>query len=273
MKKPLTLITLLVLTLVSTPAHADQRSDDLHHALSRLEEGTALLEQHDPHSSAVLDEAAALLVDVIETHHMESPSVYHALGNAYMLSNDLGHAILAYRRGEQLDPSHIELRESLEFARNQVPISIEPSSSGRFWSIALAWRGLIDRNLLWMTFTLFFTAGWLALSTRLLGLAPRRANTLGTWLILLSVVPVTMLGSEWLRFQGSHDIVITASQVNARTGPNDEIYDLVFVDTLQAGVEATYIESRDGWSQIELANGSLCWVPELSIERVNSSMR
>ena len=269
MKQSITLITLLVLTLVSTPTHADQRSDDLHHALSRLEEGTGLLEQHDPQSSAVLDEAAALLVDVIENHHMESSNTFHALGNAYMLSDDLGNAILAYRRGEQLDPSHIELRESLEFARNQVPMSIEPSSTNRFWSIALAWRGLIARDLLWMTFALFFTAGWLALSTRLLGLTPRKASTLGTWLILLSVVPITMLGSEWFRFQGSHDIVITASQVNARSGPNDEIYDLVFVDTLQAGVEATYIESRDGWSQIELANGSRCWVPEQSIERVN----
>ena len=273
MKQSITIITLLVLTLVSIPAHADQRSDNLHHALSRLEEGTALLEQHNPQSSAVLDEASALITEVIEKHHMKSPSIYHALGNAYMLSDDLGNAILAYRRGEQLDPSHIELRESLEFARNQVPIHIEPSSTNQFWSIALAWRGLIARNLLWMTFALFFTAGWLTLSTRLLGFAHRRASTLGTWFILLSVVPITMLGSEWFRFQGSTDVVITASQVNARSGPNDEIYDLVFVDTLQAGVEATYIESRDGWSQIKLANGSRCWVPELSIERVNSSTR
>ena len=262
-------IALLILATCGADAWADQAKNDLERALDRLDEGTALLETHDPQSNAVLDEAAALLKGVIEKHGIHTPGIYHALGNAYMLNNDLGHAVLAYRKGEQLDPTDPRLRDSLEHARSLVPIRVEPDTTNKVWSALLLWRGYVPRSGLWYGFVALFTLGWFACSAGVLGLGSRRVRAAGVWLILGSLIPAGMLGSEWAWFQGSTSAVITAPHVIARSGPDDTIYDPVFADGLQPGVEALILETRDGWNRLALTDGSQCWVPAMSVEKVN----
>ncbi len=263
------LFVILALGVFQPIVRADQTRDDLQRALDRLDEGTALLEAHDPQSAPALDEAAAMLVDVIETHSIHTPGIYHALGNAYMLRNDLGHAVLAYRQGEQLDPTDPRLRDSLEHARSLVPIRVEPDTTNKVWSTLLLWRGYVPRTGLWYSFVTLFTLGWFAWSARVLGFGSRKLRTVGTWFIIGSVIPAGMLGSEWAWFQGSAAAVITDGHVIARSGPDDTIYDPVFADALQPGIEARILETRDGWNRLALADGSQCWVPATSVEKVN----
>jgi len=243
--------------------------DDLSFALSKLDKGIRELEQHAPQSSATLDEASALLETVIEKHQIKTPGVYHALGNAYMLNNHIGQAILSYRQGEQFDPTNLELRESLAHARSQVPIQIGSGTQTRIWSVLLYWRGYISRSTLWIAFLLLSTLGWVGCSASLLSFGSHTIRTVSIWLILGSLIPFAMLGMEQLRYQNSTEIVITSKNVIARSGPDDAIYDPVFSDTLQPGVEARIIESRDDWFQIELADSSQCWVSKKSVQRVN----
>jgi len=262
-------LILLVLLSFQSMAMANSAKDDLDAALSRLEEGTALLEEHDPRSNAILEESAAMIAQVIEEHEIRTPGIYHALGNAYMLSGDIGHAVLAYRKGEELDPTDTRLSESLAHARSLVTVSVKPDVSNRGWSSLLIWRGYIPRLALWVLFLSMFTIGWLACSARLVGFVSPRTRIAGIWLIAGSVIPVGMLGLEWARFDGSTSAVITDAHVIARSGPDDTIYDPVFTDAIKPGLEAMVLESRDGWNQLELADGSLCWVPEYSVEMVN----
>jgi len=260
------ILYMLMLSLAQGIAFAGDLQSDLEQALDRLEEGTRLLESHDERSDVVLDESAAMLLGVIEQYGVETPGIYHALGNANMLKGDLGHAVLAYRKGQQLDPTDPRLNDSLAFARAQVPLSIEPNTSSRIWSALLIWRGYIPRGVLWIGFVVLFTAGWLVQSARLLNLAPRRLGVLGVWSIVLSLVPGALLGIEWSRTAGSNHAVIVGSHVIARAGPDDAIYDPVYTDGLVPGIEVHVLESRDGWDRIELADGSESWVPETSIE-------
>jgi len=263
------ILTLAILSIFQATTLAQTRVDDLRNALSKLDEGTSLLVAHDPQSSPILAEAAAQLEHIIDKDYLKTPGIYHALGNAYMLNGDLGHAVLAYRRGEQLDPSSKELRDSLNHARSLVPISIKPNTQGRIMAMLLSWRGYIGRGTLWLVFITLFTGGWLGCAAGVLNLAPRGIRTLGIWCIAGSVIPIGLLGLEWAQGQGSSSAVITAKDVRAMSGPDDEIYDPVFANALQPGVEARVIETRDSWNRLELGDGTQCWVPLASVELVN----
>jgi tetratricopeptide (TPR) repeat protein len=260
---------ILLLSVLGSTAFGSELQTQLQAALDRLDEGISLLEQHDEQSAAALAEASAMLETVIETYQLETPGIYHALGNAYMLKGDLGHAVLAYRKGQQLDPTNLALKESLDFARSQVAVHVEPDFTNRVWSAFLIWRGYVPRAALWIGFIVLFTLGWLTMSARMLGLVSSRLCSVGIWAVLLSLVPAGLLGIEWARTQGSTSVIITGSHVIARTGPDDRIYDPVYTDGIESGVEARLLESRNGWDRIALADGSECWVPDSSIQRIN----
>jgi len=261
-------LVFFVLTLFNFAASADLAQDAVERALTRLDDSIVMLEQSDPQAGNALRESAALLFEVIEEYSIETPGLYQALGNANLLSGDLGHAVLAYRRGEQLDPTNLQLRDSLAHARSLVAVDVGENTQNRFWSILLSWRGYISRGILWGGFLVLSSLGWLVLSARALGFVSRSVRVAGIWMIAASLIPVSMLGSEWIQYQGSSNAVVV-DPVLARTGPDDAIYDPAFVDELQQGVEASIIESRDGWSMLELADGSECWVPQSSVELVN----
>jgi hypothetical protein len=261
-------LVFFVLSLFNFTVYADQTRDAVERALARLDDSIVMLEENEPQAGDALRESAALLSLSIEQYSLETPGLYHALGNANLLSGDIGHAVLAYRRGEQLDPTNMQLRDSLAHARSLVAIDVGENTSSRLWSILLSWRGYISRGLLWGGFLVLSSLGWLALSSRALGFVSRSVRVAGIWMIVVSLIPVTMLGSEWFHYQGSSDAVVI-DPVLARTGPDDAIYDPAFVDELQPGVEARISVSRDGWTKLELTDGSACWVPQSSVERVN----
>src|SRR5436305_9592193 len=50
---------------------------------------------------------------------IHNAKLYYNLGNTYFRLNDLGHAILHYRRGLRLDPGNRQLQANLSYARSQ----------------------------------------------------------------------------------------------------------------------------------------------------------
>ncbi len=263
------LLVLLAVGFSGSPASAGNVRTDLQTALDRLDEGTALLEQHDQRSDEVLGQAAAEFQQLIDHHALRTPGIYHALGNAYMLAGDTGRGVLAYRRGEQIDPNDPALHESLGFARSRVPVQVELNTPGRLWSWVMVWRGRVPRLLIWNSFIALFTLGWLALAARTLGAGSRGLAVAGVWMLCVSLLPLTMLGLEWARYQGGDGAVVVQEGTTARTGPDDSIYEPVFTDPLAPGVEARVLETRNDWARLALGDGTECWVPRSSIELVN----
>src|SRR5262249_58044506 len=50
---------------------------------------------------------------------IHNAKLYYNLGNAYFRLNDLGHAILHYRRGLRLEPGNRQLQANVRYARSQ----------------------------------------------------------------------------------------------------------------------------------------------------------
>lgn len=263
-------LALLILGLITHSLHAEGQDAQarIEQAIEQLDHGIELLDQHPEDARQQITTAAAMIERIIKSDHIENPKLYHALGNAYMLTNQRGYAILAYRRGWQLDPTDQILMSSLEHARSMVPVQTTPDSTSRYWRYALSWRSMVSRQALWITFVLCMNLGFVCCSLALWKHPRRRIMYAGVFLLIFSALPLGMLLSEWYFLHAHHEVVLTQDQTIARAGPDDRIYDPVFSDPLPAGVEGDLLDTRNGWSHIQLHNGPECWVPSATIEQV-----
>ena len=68
----------------------------------------------DPQAAQGLYEQAILKYEkIIEDGGIKNAGLYYNLANAYLLSDNLGRAILNYRRAEKLDPGDPDIQKNL----------------------------------------------------------------------------------------------------------------------------------------------------------------
>lgn len=271
MKSLYSIILSLLLCISVFPASARDIENEIGLAIDQLRSGIEQLEQGSLDGHRAIALAAAQIESIIQTDNIENPDLYHALGNAYMLNDQVGYAVLAYRRGWMIDPNHRALNDSLSYARSRVQIQVPPDFNSKAWDYALLWRPYVSRNILWLSFVLCFSFGWLMCIVSLHPRAKGKLKTLGAGLILAALLPFGMLASEWYHSSKYQAVVIVQSDTVPRSGPDDRIYDPVFAEPLVEGLEGKLLGFRDSWAHLELPDGSECWVPEHSIEMVNRS--
>jgi hypothetical protein len=202
---------------------------------------------------------AALHYERLRARGFGSAALFCNQGDAYFLAGDLPGSILAYRRGLQLAPDDQRLWSHLARARKEVthsgPIDIGRPVDLQVWlymppqmEMALA---LILYNGFWLT----LAGWWLTRRTWLLPAA--------VFLGVLSVVPFCRLAFEHQRRLDDTErplVVISRDQTELRCG-NGSAYPPRYPTALRRGVEARCVYQRNGWLQIELADGSLGWIP------------
>ncbi len=236
--------------------------------LALLDEGNVLAE-HDPAAAeSAYRKAAALLEDARTTHSLHNAELNRAIGNAYFKSDQLGYAVLAYRRALAIDPTNTQARDSLERARSLVEGKAIPSRGHRVLDWLLAWRGHAPRSLIWTSATALFIGAWMMVSLRIWR-SIRSITLVAGVLFVLSFVGFGSILLDTIQSGSNMHAVITASSATAYTGPSAEVFDPAFQAPLNAGVECIIIESREGWAQIQLASNALGWVPVGSITTVN----
>ena len=70
---------------------------------------------------------------------IHNPNLYVNLGNAALGAEQLGPAILAYRRALQLDPNHHRARQNLVYARTLLPDWVPRPEEGGWFDTFFAW--------------------------------------------------------------------------------------------------------------------------------------
>ena len=191
--------------------------------------------------------------------------LFYNLGNVYFLKNDLGRAILNYRRAELYLPFDKKLQDNMAFARSRRVDVIEEHEQKRVlktlffmhYDLPLVWR----EGMLLGCFVLFWTGliamrwlkgGWLR------------------WLTGLSFVAAVALGiSVWASYHAMRQqpAVIVAKEVDARKG-GSTVYEKSFEKPLHAGTEVTLTDDNGGWVEIRLGNGETGWLPKETVEIV-----
>jgi hypothetical protein len=185
------------------------------------------------------------------------------LGNAYLLADDLSHAILSYRRGLLLDPGDRALREALAQARELV-VYPQGSRLGRPpVERRPPWLPALRPGWVFAGAALSYALAWVAV-TRWLMLRRGRllAGAVGTFVAAGALAALFAVLARAERQERDHPpVVIAEDGVLLRRGDN-LAFPPRYETPVNRGVEGRLLFEREGWLQIELAGGEVGWVPQ-----------
>ncbi len=221
--------------------------------------------QADSKSAVSPDEARSLYKKsamryekLIKDGGIENGRIYYNLGNTYFRMNDIGRAILNYRRAEQYMPNDANLRQNLKYAREKRIDKVEEKQETKVLKTIFFWHYDLSVKTRLVIFTSFFALVWVFAVIRIFSRKPYLF-----WGITVSAVfAVLFSGSliaEEINLNKTRPGVILTNETVARKG-NSETYEPSFKDPLHAGTEFILMEDRGDWYQIELSDSRTCWV-------------
>ena len=229
---------------------------------------------------------AAGCYEQLRARGVENPDLYANLGDAYLLADDLGHAILAYRRGLRHTPHDAGLRRRYAAARELVAYPANnplgrPTPEPRppwlmriapLWSLIAAFvcytgtcaavtRWVMTRRGRWLTLA---AAGLLAAVPPILLLVDaerRRAAEAARTLVVIKDDGVLLRKGDGLAYPKRFDAPVNRG-VEARLVEEREGFPATRGAVgLALGAPTGVVAEHQGWVQIELAGGEVGWVP------------
>lgn len=192
-----------------------------------------------------------------------SPELLADWGNAALGAQNLGYAVLAYRRALLVDPTHERSLKNLGWVRDRAPTWVpRPDASSAldslfFWhnQLSIAQRLLI---------------GAAAFGLGMLLLAPwpvRYAPAMKRAAIPLLLLWVAATGSALLADDGTGAAVVVGDSTVLRSADSLGA-PATLANPLPAGTELNVIEARDAWAKVALFDGTQGWVATGALERV-----
>jgi tetratricopeptide (TPR) repeat protein len=215
-----------------------------------------------PDVARQLYEKAILLYErIIDQGKVRNAGLYYNLGNAYLLKEDIGQAILNYRRAAKLDGADVNIQKNLAFARSRRVDTVEVGAEKRVLETLFFWHYDVSLKMKSLLACLLFAVLCVSLTAMVwLGRGPvaLAAAVLSGALLLCFLASIIV---ETNHQANARYGVIMAQEVVARQGDGPN-YPPSFKDPLHAGTEFRLVEQRPGWLHIVLSNGSEAWIPD-----------
>ena len=211
--------------------------------------------------------AALRFERLVDEGAVRNGKLYYNLGNAYFRANDIGRALLNYRRAELGIPYDLNLQQNLNAARANRLDTFERTEQDRVLRTLLFWHYDFSTRVRTAIFASAALIFWLLAAWRLFRPeAGPRALLIGA-----GATAVLFLGSllaDAYRQSEESPGVILAHEVVARKG-DGESYEPSFKEPLHAGTEFLALEERGGWRHVELPDSRRCWISVRAGELVN----
>lgn len=270
-KIPAVLISLLSFGLTGLPASADVElpKEQIYSLFSQANIAfkAANSATNDSERQKLYEKAVLSYEKIINQGRIKNAKLYYNLANTYFLKEDIGRAILNYRRAEKLDKADSNIRKNLSFARDRRIDKVKAKTERRVLHTLFFWH--YDFSL-----KTKFTLALLSFAFLCVGLtvmvwfgrtAPATVTAVicGILVICFSASVVLEAGGEAGKICG----VITAREVVAHQG-DWQNSPPSFKEPLHAGTEFDLIEHRRGWLHIRLSDDSDGWIPETTAELI-----
>jgi tetratricopeptide (TPR) repeat protein len=225
-------------------------------------------ETKNPQEAAVLYDKAILDYEkIIDEGGIKNARLYYNLANAYVLSNNIGKAILNYRRAQLLDSSNPDIYKNLNFARSKRADNISVSSQKKILERLFFWHYDFSAKTRFIVGGIGFAVFCIWLTLKLWLTRWPAAKVVCTLSALLAICMLISVMTEYYTAKRNLSGVILIESIVARQGDGNN-YPPSFNEPLHAGVEFDVIEQRSGWLHIQLANGHDAWIPEQSSELI-----
>ena len=203
---------------------------------------------------------------IVREGGVENGELYYNIGNAYFRLQDLGRAILNYRRALQFLPNDPNLQHNLSYARKMRRDRVEETQKTRIFKTLFFWHYDLPAAMRILFFSAAFIAAWAAAAASIF-----RPKPFFRWSgMVCAAVSLLMAGSlamDAYTLRTLRPGVILDGEVVARKG-NSDTYAPSFTEPLHAGLEFNLVEDRGSWYFIELPDSRKCWVPRESVALV-----
>ncbi len=217
---------------------------------------------NDPEKAQKIYEKAILNYEkIISDGRIKNSKLYYNLGNAYILKDDLGRAILNYRRAERLDKADTNIQKNLAFARSRRIDTVDVRTEKRILETLFFWHYDFSIKTKFLLTCICFAI--VCISTTVMLWRGKSAPLVVT-AVICGLLAASFLASVVIEARTqAHRVcgVITAQQVVAHQGDGPN-YPESFKDPLHAGTEFDLLERRTGWFHIILSDDSDGWIPD-----------
>lgn len=244
-------IVLLLCSMFVTITTAQTETDALQQAESAYNDGDY--------------QQAITLYETVIANGARNSQIYFNLGNAYYLADDLGRALVNYRRAHELNPRDSDINFNMNRVRGQ-RIDIQGDETDVFDTLAALTSGTLTVTELGWIALVIWSGGFL-----LLALYIRRIQwheTLRVPLIIIGtlvILSIILLSSRLYVAHSRPSAVIVAPAVLVRSGPGENYLEHF---QIHAAAEIRILEMRDGWIRFTLPDGRQGWIPQDSAEKV-----
>lgn len=228
---------------------------------------STLKEAEEAYAKEDYTQAIELYESVLKSYG-ESAMVYYNLGNAYYKAGKVAPAILNYERALLLNPGDSDTRFNLQVARQKTVDKIEPI--GEFF--LMRWIGTVEdvysadgwakwgvaSFLLFIgCLVLFFFSKWIRLK--------KIGFFAGICFLLISLVANLFADSQQDKLLHRADAIVFASTVTVKSSPDASGTDLFI---LHEGTKVTIKSTLGEWSEIQLEDGNVGWMPSKEIQQI-----
>lgn len=228
---------------------------------------STLKEAEEAYAKEDYTQAIELYESVLKSYG-ESAMVYYNLGNAYYKADKVAPAILNYERALLLNPGDSDTRFNLQVARQKTVDKIEPI--GEFFLTrwigtvedvysADGWAkwGVASFVLFIGCLVLFFFSKWIRLK--------KIGFFAGICFLLISLVANLFADSQQDKLLHRADAIVFASTVTVKSSPDASGTDLFI---LHEGTKVTIKSTLGEWSEIQLEDGNVGWMPSKEIQQI-----
>ncbi len=246
---------------------ADEIQDLFSQAKTKFRDGLdAVSKGQGQRGDVLLRESAALFQAILDRGGLENGYLYYNIGNCYFWLNDLGRAILNYRRAERTIPTDGDLRQNLHAARQKTIDRFTKTTESKLIETLFFWHFALPTRLTARATLGLFSALWVV---ALLNLFLRK-KALRICVFILGFFLLVFAGSTAVHLYEANSVqggVVVVDETTARKG-DGESYEPAFEDPLHSGTEWELVEERGNWLEIRLLDGRQCWVEKAAISFV-----
>lgn len=216
--------------------------------------------ESDPAAARDLYTKAALRFGrLVEEGNIKNGRLFYNLGNIHFLLDDIGRAVLNYRRAEQYIPNDPNLAKNLAYARSMRRDKLEINEQEKILQTLFFFHYDLGTRTRLILFGISYFGFWLFAGIRIFSRRPFTSWGLGVALLFSLLFGISLF-MEGRQSAASREGVILDAEIVARQGDADS-YQPSFEEPLHAGTEFVLREVRSGWWQIELPDGRTAWIP------------
>jgi tetratricopeptide (TPR) repeat protein len=192
---------------------------------------------------------------------LESGNLYYNLGNAYYKNNQLGKALVNYKRAEHFVPRDSDLKFNENLVRDQLHVDEQQNN---------IFEKLFAKHIAFYTeeemITIITGLGFIILFGYLF-LFFIKPQIRFKWILMIGLVLVFLVYLIGLCFEIEHDhsraLVISSTPANYEPLEKSTAY-----YQLKEGEDVEVVSEDSGWYKIKRYDGKLGWIPKEKLEKI-----